>query len=375
LLIGNGKHDSRERTVVCSLFFVLSACFSLTGCLGGGVPSGETGTGPADPDSLVSSGRAAAEAGDYAAAKLLYTEALNLEPDYAPALRGQADLAGDTNDPASAIHYLELLVNLPDATPDDHAHMADALVAAGRKREALDHLELAVTRQPDSALLVSKTGLLLLDTGSTEDALPWLRRAVAMGGVSTKAAHRALGRVLFDSNRTVEAAETLELFDQRYPGDFKTNMLLAYIHFNNGDYEDALPRYRVAVETNPGSIDARVGLARTLEQLGRTDNAIRVYDEAIEIRGLVREMEPVILAQADLLNQRGKYRRALDLLDETRNAFPETPGLACARGMALAGEGRYDEAITAFGRASTDSMWSEFANQQIHRIRNLQSSN
>jgi len=323
----------------------------------------------------VSSGRAAAEAGDYSSAKSLYDEALSLEPDYAPALRGQADLAENTNDPASAIHYYKLLSDLPDATPGDHADLADALVAAGRKADALNHLELAVARQPDSALLVSKTGLILLDSGRTDEAIPWLRRAVAMGGVSTKTAHRALGRTLFDSKSYDEATETLELFNQRYPGDFKTNMLLAYIHYNDGAYKKALPCYRTAVESNPKSIDARVGLARTLDQMGRTDSAIRVYDEAIKKRGTVREMEPVILAQADLLNQRGKYRRTLDLLDEARKFFPETPGLACARGMALAGEGRYDEAITAFGKASTDSQWSEFANQQVRRIRNLQSSN
>ncbi len=331
--------------------------------------------GPADPDSLVESGRAAADAGDYSSAKSLYDEVLDLRPDYAPALRGQADLAIDTNDPASAIHYYERLTDLPETTAGDYAGMADALLAAGRQTEALSYLERAVARQPDSALLVSKTGMLLLDSGDTENALPWLKRAVSMGGVSTKSAHRALGRTLFDLKRYGEAAETLKLFNQRYPGDFKTNMLLAYIHLNEGDYKEALPCYRAAVDANPNSIDARVGLARTLDQMGRTDSAIRVYDEAIEKRGIVREMEPVILAQADLLNQRGKYSRALDLLDEARAVFPETPGLACARGMALAGEGSFDEAITAFGKASTDSQWSEFANQQIRRIRNLQSSN
>jgi len=41
--------------------------------------------------------------------------------------------------------------------------------------------------------------------------------------------------------------------------------------------------------------------------------------------------------------------------------------------MALAGEGRYDEAVAAFSRASGDPDWDEFANSQIRRIQNLQS--
>jgi tetratricopeptide (TPR) repeat protein len=146
-------------------------------------------------------------------------------------------------------------------------------------------------------------------------------------------------------------------------------MMLAYIHFKNGEYESALPCYRAAVDARPGSIDARVGLAQTLEKLDRIDTAIRIYDDAIEIRGTVREMEPVIVAQADLLNRRGKYARSLDLIERAERSFVLTPGLACAKGMALAGEGRYDEAIVSFARASTDARWGEFANQQIQKIK------
>jgi tetratricopeptide (TPR) repeat protein len=358
---------------ICSLFFVIAASLVLAGCLGGSVPSGGTVTGPADPDSLVESGNRALNRLDPATAKSDFDAALSLAPDYAPALRGQANVAMYTKDRTTAIHYLERLTNLPDATVEDHILMAGTMAADGRKTDAIVYLEKTASLHPESAAPPTEAGLLLLETGDKDQAMAQFQRAVAIGGVSSKRAHRALGRMLFDMKSYDEATDVLVGYNDRFPGDFKVNMELGFIYFDSGRYKAALPCYRAAVESNPESIDARVGLARTLDQMGRIDSAIRIYDEAIEMRGIVREMEPVILAQADLLNQRGRYSHTLDLLEKARDVFPETPGLACARGMALAGEGRFDEAITTFGKATTDSQWRNFANEQIRRIRNTSS--
>jgi tetratricopeptide (TPR) repeat protein len=218
----------------------------------------------------------------------------------------------------------------------------------------------AQTSDPDSAT-------------ADAEASPVPAKEDASEGESTQATLRAYGRSLFDQGQYDEAAKALESYDRRYPGEFEVNMELGYIYVQNGDHGAALPRYRIAVDANPKSVDARVALAKTLESLGRVDNAIRVYESAIELRGLTREMEPIIIAQANLLNQRGKYSRTLELIERAGDAFPETVGLSCARGMALAGEGRYDEAIAAFTRASGDPDWNDFANSQIRRIENLRS--
>jgi tetratricopeptide (TPR) repeat protein len=358
--------------VIRSLFFVLFAGICLAGCAGGAPGPGENiDESVVDPDSLVSLGRLAAASDDFTKAKSMYDAALDIDPDCAPALRGLADLALETGDPTSAVFYFETLTTSASATPEDFGGLAGALVGAGRVDEAIERLGATARRFPNEATIQSQYGLLLLDNGRTEEAVRQLERAVELGGTSTRAAHRALGRTLFDMERYREAASALESYDRRYPGDFEINMELAFIHFDNGAFDDALPRYRAAVDAKPTSVDARVGLATTLEKLGRTTSAIRAYDKAIEIRGFTAEMERVIIAQANLLNQTGKYERTLDLVARAGAAFPETPGLACARGMALAGEGRYDEAVNAFARATGDTIWSEFANEQIRRIQSL----
>ena len=300
----------------------------------------------------------------------MYDAALDIDPAFAPALRGLADLALETGDPTSAVYYFETLTTGADATPEDFGRLADALVREGRASDAMKRLGAAAQRYPDEATIQAQYGLLLLENGRTDEALRQLGLAVDIGGASTRAAHRALGTTLFELRRYGEAASALDSYDRRYPGDFEVNMKLAFIHFENGAFDHALPHYRAAVDAKPTSVDARVGLAKTLEKLGRTASAIRTYEKAIEIRGFAEEMEPVIIALANLLNQTGKYERTLDLVARAGAAFPETPGVACARGMALVGEGRYDEAVEAFARATGDTRWSEFANEQIHRIQN-----
>jgi tetratricopeptide (TPR) repeat protein len=309
----------RERMQsIRSLLCVTAALALIQACAGGGAPPPETGPGPAPagPDSVAGS---------------------------------------------------------PDAiTVEDHIRTARTMAADGRKTEAINYLEKTAGSYPGSAALPTEAGLMLLDTGDNERAVAQFRRAVAIGGKSSTRARRELGRALFDMERYDEAADVLSGYNDRYPGDFRVNMELGFIYFNRGSYRSALPCYRGAVEANPKSADAKVGLARTLEQLGRTDNAIRVYDKVLASRELTREMEPVILAQSNLLNQRGRYGETLDLLG--RALFPETPGLSCARGLALAGEGNYDEAVAAFSRATADPRWSEFATEQIRRINNTRSS-
>jgi tetratricopeptide (TPR) repeat protein len=366
------NHSKGQAFGACSFLLVWLA-LHLLGCAGG-VPRERADAPPISPDTLTAAAAAAVASGDYPGAKSFYDEALAADPEHAPALRGLAELAVKTGDPVSAVSYYERLAASDASTPSDHIDLARALSDAGRTDDAILHLQGAAGRYPTSARIQSELGLLLLERGRTDDALPHLERAVALDGVETRTAHSALAKTLFEAKRFDEAAAALESYNQRYPGDFDVNMKLGYIHFQNGAYREALACYRSAVDARPESIDARVALAKTLERLERFDNAIRVYDSAIEIGGITPELEPVILAQANLLNKRGKYAQTLDLVERAAAVFPETAGLACARGMALAAQGRYAEAVKAFRAAATDPAWSEFANAQLRRIEQLRGS-
>jgi tetratricopeptide (TPR) repeat protein len=55
--------------------------------------------------------------------------------------------------------------------------------------------------------------------------------------------------------------------------------------FADGRPEDAVSKYRLAIETDRGFTDAMHGLTRALQDLGR-------YDEAIEVATRIAEVDP-----------------------------------------------------------------------------------
>lgn len=368
----NGNQKRERVSCTRSLFVSTITALLLIGCATGGPPGdgGKSVTSAGDADSLAGDADAASALGDYAGAKSLYDTALAIDPANASALRGLASLYDATNDPASSLHYLERLNESPASDASDRVALANALLRADRGDEAVDLLESSLQAAgPDDENLLRNLGLILLARGRDDEAITYLERAVTVSPRSDS--RRALANALFEAERYDEAAIVLGAYLEQEPGDFDANMQLGYICSTRGDFEAALPRYRTAVDANPKSIDARVSLGRTLEEVGRLDSAIRVYDKALDMRGLTLEMEPVILAQANLLNKRDKYSRTIELVEGASASFPETPGLACALGMALAGEGRYEDAVAAFARATGDPRWSEFANSQIRRIQSL----
>src|SRR5262245_19238866 len=86
----------------------------------------------------------------------------------------------------------------------------------------------------------------------------------------------------------LDAVPVLPPSDER-PSD--EPLYLAKLHFRNGDYGLAEEYYRRAVEANPHSLDAWLGLAATYDRLKRFDLAENAYRTLISKVGYT----PVVL--------------------------------------------------------------------------------
>lgn len=112
-----------------------------------------------------------------------------------------------------------------------------------------------------------------------------------------------------------------------------------------------------AVESYPDNAGAHIGLARTLHELGR-------HDEALEALGRAAELDPNSYADYwnGLVNLRmGNNGEALEFFDRSIANHPDDADMHCLRGRALAGladgldpkesRGRYEGAAGAFEQA------------------------
>ncbi|MCH7548525.1 MAG: tetratricopeptide repeat protein [Candidatus Krumholzibacteriota bacterium] len=284
-------------------------------------------------------------------------------------LRGMADIASRSGDAVTTAHYYGRLRESGALQVDDVLTLAGVQKRSGQTHEAIGTLESGVVRFGDDARLLSELGLLLALAGRTDEARETLEAAIAIK--DSESAYRSLADLLFESGDYDSALPVLLSYAERYPGDFSTHMRAGYILFDRGEFEAASRCYREAIEARPASVDARVALARSYESMDRIDAAVRTYGKALELRGIVREMEPVILAQSNLLNRKRRFERTIDLLEQAGDSFPLSAGLECALGIALAGEGRNEDAVVAFSRAASDRRYGELARSRIRQIEEL----
>ncbi|APR81755.1 Hypothetical protein A7982_07104 [Minicystis rosea] len=89
-----------------------------------------------------------------------------------------------------------------------------------------------------------------------------------------------------------EAARALAWALPFYPQDYALPLALAWIHFRAGRFAEAEQHYRMAHERSPSAPEARLGLALSLERLGRCPEAHTLYE------GLVAERPDLAEAQA-----------------------------------------------------------------------------
>jgi Flp pilus assembly protein TadD len=115
----------------------------------------------------------------------------------------------------------------------------------------------------------------------------------------------------------------------------------------SGRVSEALPEYQRVLAGSPDNTEARIGYAMALVQLHRCEEARtrlaeamkRYPDQAVFAHGLAR-----LLAAAPDDNVRDGAR-ALALVQELLAKEQRTPDLGETMAMALADEGRYDEAV------------------------------
>lgn len=116
-------------------------------------------------------------------------------------------------------------------------------------------------------------------------------------------------------------------------------------HYSAGDFEQAIPEYRQAVAANPRSLDAWEYLGRSLQQLGRVDEALDAFERALDLAD-GRASHLAVASALTLLNTR-RSAEALELLRREIGRSPETLVLRLLEARALVLAGRVDEALAS----------------------------
>lgn len=95
--------------------------------------------------------------------------------------------------------------------------------------------------------------------------------------------------------------------------EFQKQLSLGNKYLEEGKYEEAILAFNEAIEIEPKSVDARLGLADAYEALERYDEAEKVLKDAIDIDE--DRPEPYIHL-AELMIKQGRFKEALEVLEK-----------------------------------------------------------
>lgn len=145
-----------------------------------------------------------------------------------------------------------------------------------------------------------------------------------------------LGQLRLKLGRFAEAREPLERAAKFLPKDPAAQTNFAGCLIQLGEHEAALVALGRAAELKPDDPAIAHHTGRSLEALGRVEEAERAYDHALSID---HRLLPSLAARAGLLAARGEWVGALSDLDTALVSQPNDPQLRLRRGELLLRQG------------------------------------
>jgi tetratricopeptide (TPR) repeat protein/mono/diheme cytochrome c family protein len=238
----------------------------------------------------------------------LWLQMLPRDPSDLPALtRGvRAKMVGDN------VAGFRTLLEREPGNGLIRANLAEALLHAGKRDEALRHLRAHVRLEPDSAIAHANLATALSALGRQEDALREFRASLALDRGHVPA-HTGIGIALL----------------------------------NQGDPEGALAAFREAIRLDPRAAHALNNAGVALERLGRPTDALIAYTTAVDLT--VDDVDPRYNA-ARLFERFGRHGEAEELYRDALRILPDdvqtrrrlawllatSPATAAKRGEAVA---------------------------------------
>ena len=243
----------------------------------------------AAPAAALQEAIAAHEAGDLEAAARGYAAILQREPHHAEALHLLGVLAHQRGDHAAALERIGQAIAIRNDIALFHFNLGNVCAALGRTAAAADAFARATRLDPRHAAAWFNLGRALGQQGSDADAAAALRHASELMPESAPARHELARALIAAADKGADPAgydEGIGLLERRWqdgPDPSLSRIALAHALEMRDRWSEAAWHYEGLLAANPDLAPARRGLGNCLNRLGRMDEALREYREAMRI--------------------------------------------------------------------------------------------
>ena len=270
-------------------------------------------------------------------AERLFTHGREIEPESAAILEGLGRARLARGDQAGAVELLERSLALDPGATRVHYRLALAYRGLGDQQRAERHLKQRGDGQPglsdplmqdyywllESADAYHNRGRLAMEADEFAAAADMFRRGLALDADSTELRH-ALGLALYWMGDAAGAAAEFEETLRRTPGHAPSHLSLGIFLAQQRRYRDALTHFASAAEHDPARVEAHVGQAEMLRNLGDLAASVAHWRRVVTL-------DPADAASwiegAAALVALERYDEAREWLAEASERHPERPEL------------------------------------------------
>jgi tetratricopeptide (TPR) repeat protein len=252
----------------------------------------------------------------------------------------------------AAIGDLKNAIEALDVIVDDEPRVASTLAQfqeqAGLVKEAIENYTKAIAIDPTNRGLKFRRVAALFNAKEYERAAALAAEAQSQHADDPRFP-RIRARALFERGQVQQALTVLEPTARAFPRDTATQVALADLYKDAGRDADAERTLRQFIEVDPGNAQVLNHLGYMLAESGRQlDEAVRLVQRALDI-------DPGNPFYLDSLGwahfRRGNLEEAEKYLSPAAAQLPRNSEVQDHLGDLLARRGRWQDAITAWGKA------------------------
>ncbi len=133
----------------------------------------------------------------------------------------------------------------------------------------------------------------------------------------------------FDKSQHQAMIARIMAYIADHPNDVQKRTMLANIFYDKGDFDKAAPLYEQVLKLTPRDTNVMVDLGTCYRRLGRADDALALYDKALEVEPNKKQAlfnKAVVYA----FDKKDKAR-ALKTVDLLRKDYPDEPAVKTLR--------------------------------------------
>jgi tetratricopeptide (TPR) repeat protein len=237
---------------------------------------------PADSHSSYRLGLLLLRSGQTAEAKELIAQAIRGDPQIRDSILAFALSLARRDQPLNALVYYEAAIAAQAADADAHYGAGLALEKLNRTQEAREHFETAIALRPEYAEAHTELGLIFLNSGEMQSAVRHFRLAVQTAPHFV-IAQVGLGRAAEKLGETDEATASFAEALRLAPNNPMPHRVWADTLARRQQFVEAARHYERAAELDPTNTETRVALGFVLIHLGRRENGIAQWEEALRL--------------------------------------------------------------------------------------------